>query len=210
MAKERYQPLPRWRGPGRGSARASGPSCWPDSYSSCWARVHSAAAKVATSRSGHPHSFDFAQPIARLAAPDRRRRYAARSRLHVFKTGTAEVGTDPMPANISDPFVILKPRINGPMMWTARNRIERQKPAQPWSAAPSRSANPSNCGSTNWIAGVRGDTRSNSMVTIWRNERARAKVARSSKRSRRGGCQVEQTEGFRSSRQPDRDAIALR
>ena len=60
------------------------------------------------------HSEHLAYAVAGDAVPDREAVSAFPEVAYVFsKTGTAEMATDPMPPNVSDTFIILKPRSNG-------------------------------------------------------------------------------------------------
>ena len=68
------------------------------------------------------------------------------------KTGTAEVAFDPMPPNISDAYVILKPQGAVARPDHRQGRSCWRRSGRRWSGFPATStssASPSNCGSTN-------------------------------------------------------------
>lgn len=129
------------------------------------------------------------------------------------KTGTAEVGTDPMPANISDSFVILKPKDEWPADVTTKAQVvERlEEKLEPLVGSAFEISQPIELRFNELIAGVRGDVAiklygddldqmseiGNQVAAILNTVPGAADV------------KVEQTEGFpQLDVQFDRDAIA--
>jgi cobalt-zinc-cadmium resistance protein CzcA len=75
------------------------------------------------------------------------------------KTGTAEVGTDPMPANISDSFVILKPKDEWPAGVDTKDEVIERLEAKlkPMVGSAFEISQPIELRFNELIAGVRGD-----------------------------------------------------
>jgi heavy metal efflux system protein len=129
------------------------------------------------------------------------------------KTGTAEVGTDPMPPNISDSFVILKPKSEWPTDVTTKAQVVERLEAklEPLVGSAFEISQPIELRFNELIAGVRGDVAiklygddldqmseiGNQVAAILNTVPGAADV------------KVEQTEGFpQLDVQFDRDAIA--
>ena len=79
-------------------------------------RVHPLARRGRHRHARHAHSRHQPQPVgARCRRRWRRRCWSSpRSRRSSRKIGTAEVATDPMPPNVADNFIMLKPRAEWP------------------------------------------------------------------------------------------------
>nr|WP_315457925.1 CusA/CzcA family heavy metal efflux RND transporter [uncultured Sphingorhabdus sp.] len=75
------------------------------------------------------------------------------------KTGTAEVGTDPMPPNISDSFIILKPKDEWPAGVTTKQQVVERLEAKlkPMVGSAFEISQPIELRFNELIAGVRGD-----------------------------------------------------
>ena len=129
------------------------------------------------------------------------------------KTGTAEVATDPMPQNISDSFVILKPKDQWPAGVTTKDQVIERLEAKmkPLVGSAFEISQPIELRFNELIAGVRGDV----AVKIYGDDleemgRVGAQVA-AVLNTVPGAADVkaEQTEGFPTlDVQFDRDAIA--
>jgi cobalt-zinc-cadmium resistance protein CzcA len=84
------------------------------------------------------------------------------------KTGTAEVGTDPMPANISDSFVILKPKDEWPAGVDTKDEVIERLEAKlkPLVGSAFEISQPIELRFNELIAGCAVTSRSSSMATI--------------------------------------------
>ncbi len=129
------------------------------------------------------------------------------------KTGTAEVGTDPMPANISDSFVILKPKSEWPEGVTTKEQVIERLEAKlkPLVGSAFEISQPIELRFNELIAGVRGDV----AIKLYGDDLEEmsalgAKVASILKTvPGAADVKVEQTEGFpQLDVKFDRDAIA--
>ncbi len=129
------------------------------------------------------------------------------------KTGTAEVGTDPMPANISDSFVILKPKDEWPDgVDTKEQVIERLEAVlAPTVGSAFEISQPIELRFNELIAGVRGDIAIKLYGDDLEAMTAAGEEVAAILRTIPGAAdvKVEQTEGFpQLDVQFDRDAIA--
>jgi heavy metal efflux system protein len=129
------------------------------------------------------------------------------------KTGTAEVGTDPMPPNISDSFIILKPRDKWPAGVTGKDEVIERLEAKlkPLVGSAFEISQPIELRFNELIAGVRGDI----AIKLYGDDldamsEAGAKVAAVLNTvPGAADVKVEQTEGFpQLDVKFDRDAIA--
>jgi heavy metal efflux system protein len=129
------------------------------------------------------------------------------------KTGTAEVGTDPMPPNISDSFIILKPKDEWPAGVTSKDEVIERLEAKlkPLVGSAFEISQPIELRFNELIAGVRGDI----AIKLYGDDldamsAAGAKVAAVLNTvPGAADVKVEQTEGFpQLDVKFDRDAIA--